>query len=124
MAAFLASISQCKWVAEDQKIKADPDQGYSYPEFVSFLQEHKLPAPIHTANLIVRIGRLQQWNNQSVPELIVYLNKLKFQITPLQKLAISRLSVLCLARVYLTFNHQARLILGNQDQTGASGYQF
>ena len=36
-AAFLAGISQCKWVAEDQKIKADPDRKYSYPKFVSFL---------------------------------------------------------------------------------------
>ena len=36
-AAFLSGISQCKWIAEDQTIKADPDWKYSYSEFVSFL---------------------------------------------------------------------------------------
>ena len=80
--AFLSSILQCNWVAKDQKIQTDPDRGYSYLKFVSFLQERKLPAHVRTANFIIGIGYLQQWNNQLVLEIIVYLNKLEFQIAP------------------------------------------
>ena len=57
-AAFLSGIPQRKWVAENQKINVDPDRGYNYPKFVAFLQEHKFPAQIRTANLIVCIGYL------------------------------------------------------------------
>ena len=83
--AFLGGIPQHEWVAKNQRIKADPDRGYNYLKFVFFLQEHKLPAHVQTANLIVRIERFQQRNNQSVPEFIAYLNKLKFQMAPIYK---------------------------------------
>ena len=52
---------------------------------MSFLQECKLSAHVRTANLIVRIGHFQQRNNQLVPELIAYFNKLKFQMAPFYK---------------------------------------
>ena len=62
-AAFLGGIPQSIWVAENQSIKTDPNWVYNYPEFVSFLQKRKLPTHVQTANLIVRIGHLQQRNN-------------------------------------------------------------
>ena len=68
-AAFLGGIPKCEWVAENEKIKADLDWGFSYLEFVAFLQKRKLPAYVRTANFIVRIGHLQQRNNQSVSKL-------------------------------------------------------
>ena len=84
-AAFLGGIPKCKWVAEDKRIKTDPDQEYSYPKFVAFLQEHKLPAHVWTVNFVIHISRLQQRNNQLVPELIAYFNELEFQMAPLYK---------------------------------------
>ena len=98
---FLGSIPQRKWVAKDQKIKANLDWGYNYLEFVAFLQEHKLPAHVRTANLIIHIGRFQQQNNQSVPKLIAYRNKLEFQMTSFYKNRQCRDYLFCALHKYI-----------------------
>ena len=80
---------------------------YNYPEFVFFLQERKFSAHVWTANLIVHIRHLQQRNNQLVPELIVYLNKLEFQMTPPTKT--DSAEIICFVLCTNTFDIQSSI---------------
>lgn len=81
-AGQLAGILSQEWNAEKRRISKDPTRTLSYDGFKAYLQERKFPADIQTANLTIKIRTLRQRNNQSVPELIAYLNKLENQIDP------------------------------------------
>lgn len=81
-AGYLSGIPSQEWNAEARRIDANPDLTYSYREFKEFLQERRLPAHIRTANLTVKISDVRQRPNQSVPQLIAYLNELENQVDP------------------------------------------
>lgn len=74
-ASRLAGIPSQERDVEDQRITADPTRTHSYDHFKAFLQEHKLPAYIRESALVLDLATIRQRNNQSVPELIAYLNK-------------------------------------------------
>ena len=79
-AGRLAGIPSQEWEEEKQRINEDPTRTFSYDNFKAFLHEHKLPAHIWEGKLGLRIASVRQRNNQSVPELIAYLNKLEIQV--------------------------------------------
>ena len=81
-AGHFAGILSQEWNAKAQRIDSNPDREYSYDDFKAFLQEHWLPAHIRTANLTVKIAIVRQRPNQSVPQLIAYLNEFENQIDP------------------------------------------
>lgn len=81
-ANYLGGFPAREWEAEEKRIREDPNRTYAYDEFKAFLKERKLPGHVRTANLILKIGYLQQRPTQTVPELIAYLNALESQMVP------------------------------------------
>ena len=82
-AGYLAGISSQKWSAKERLLKLDLERVYLFEEFKVFLQEHRLPAHIWTANLIIKIATVRQRSAQLVSQLIIYLNELKNQVNSL-----------------------------------------
>ena len=81
-AGRLAGIPSHEWDGEERWINEDPIRTFSYDDFIAFLQERKMPAYIRSAKLALKIASLKQRNDQSVPELVAYLNKLENQADP------------------------------------------
>ena len=79
---YLVGIPSQEWSAEKRLLELDPERMYSFEEFKAFLQEHRLPAHIRTANLVIKIATVRQRSAQSVPQLIAYLNELENQVDP------------------------------------------
>ena len=81
-AGFLSSVPSQQWTEEKRRINRDPNQSFSYDQFKEFLKERQLPAHVRIGLLLTRIGNLRQRPNQSVPELIAYLNEQEYQFDP------------------------------------------
>ena len=81
-AGRLSGIPSQEWRVEERRIVADSEQTLTYQGFKSFLQERLLPKHIRTANLTLRIYTTRQRSNQSVAELVAYLNELENQFDP------------------------------------------
>ena len=81
-ASFLSGVPSQQWTKEKRRINRDPDQSFTYDQFKEFLKERQLPTHVRFGLLSTRIKNLRQKPNQSVPELIAYLNEQEFQLAP------------------------------------------
>ena len=81
-ANYLGGFPAREWEAEEKRIREDPNRTYAYDESKAFLKERKLSGHVRRANLILKLGYLQQRPTQTVPELIAYLDALESQMNP------------------------------------------
>ena len=81
-AAHLAGTPLQQWAEEKRRINEDPTRSFSYEDLKTLLRDRQLPPQVRFANLSKKIGGLAQRPNQSVPELIAFLNELEYQLDP------------------------------------------